>query len=148
MKTKKNILNILIALISILILILIIYSISQNNKNYGLKPITNEEIKEKQQQEEDFILIITSKDCAHCASYKPKINKIAKNNQIIVYYLDLETIKKSERKTFLKELKLSGTTPITMFFKKGKETSILNRITGDLDSKIALEHFKEMGFIA
>ena len=147
MKTKKNILNILIALVSILILILIIYNISQNNKNYGLKPITHTEIKEKIKQEEDFILIITSKDCSHCASYKPKVKRVAKDNHLTVYYIDLETIKKSERKNFLEDLKLNGTTPITMFFKNGKETSILNRITGDLDQKIIIKYFKEMGFI-
>ena len=36
---------------------------------------------------------------------------------------------------------------MTLFFKKGKETSILNRIEGDLKDELIINKFKEMGFI-
>ena len=144
---KNNIINILIALIIIIIVILIIYSITQNQnrKNYGIRPLTHTEIKTKQLNKEDFILIVSRKNCSHCISYKPKVERIAQDNQIIVYYIDLETVKDEEK--FLKEYKLSGSTPMTLFFKKGKETSILNRIEGDLKDELIINKFKEMGFI-
>ena len=50
-------------------------------------------------------------------------------------------------KRFLKEFKLNGATPLTLFFENGKEKSILNRIEGDLSSKIVIEKMKKMGFI-
>lgn len=144
---KNNILNILITLIIIIIVILIAHSIiqNQNRKNYGIRQLTYTEIRKKQLNKENFILIVSRKNCSHCISYKPKVERIAQDNQIIVYYIDLETVKDEEK--FLKEFKLKGSTPTTLFFKNGKETSILNRIEGDLKEELIITKFKEMGFI-
>ena len=47
----------------------------------------------------------------------------------------------------MNEFNLENATPMTLFFIKGKETSILNRIEGDLSIKTVKETFKKMGFI-
>ena len=48
---------------------------------------------------------------------------------------------------FLKDFNLSGATPTTIFIKEGTESSVLNRMEGDVTVKKAVEKFKKMGFI-
>ena len=145
MKHEKKILTISIILLITIISILIIYNLTQPPIG-DLKAITYEEIIEKQANKQDFILIISQTTCSHCESYKPKIKQIAQKHGITVYYIDIDTL--SNEDEFLKELNLSGATPITLFFKSGKETSILNRIEGDLSTKKIINQFKKMGFIS
>ena len=144
MKSKKLILITTIILLITLITIIIIKNPSKTTIS-GLQAITYEEIKEKQQNKDDFILIVSRTTCSHCATYKPKVNQLAKEHDIVVYYIDFDTLSNSDK--FLEDLHLTGATPITLFFKKGKETSILNRLEGDFGSKVIEEKFEEMGFI-
>lgn len=144
---KKNntlfiiIIIILIAMISILVI---------NSKNTTTKgeyrKITYTELKEKIENKEKFILIISQSTCSHCATYKPKIEIISEDYNIRAYYIDID-LEKNKNK-LLKEFKLSGATPTTLFFNEGKEKSILNRIEGDLGSTAIIEKLKKMGFIA
>lgn len=139
--------KIFITIITILILIisfLLINKITNSNKG-DLKPITFNEIQEKKANKEDFILIVSQSTCSHCASYKPKIKQITKDYGITVYYIDLD-LEKDEDKV-INELHLSRSTPMTLFFIDGKETSILNRLEGDLGTKTVLNQFKKLGFI-
>lgn len=139
--------KIFITIITILILIisfLLINKITNSNKG-DLKPITFNEIQEKKANKEDFILIVSQSTCSHCASYKPKIKQITKDYGITVYYIDLD-LEKDEDKV-INELHLSRSTPMTLFFINGKETSILNRLEGDLGTKTVLNQFKKLGFI-
>ena len=146
MKTKNKILTALIILVSIITLVIFFYSLNEEKKNaYGLQPLKYEELIEKTENKEDFILIVSRTNCSHCNTYKPKVDELAKNHKIIVYYINTDTL--SNKEEFLTEFNLSGVTPVTMLFKEGKETTVLNRLEGDLATKKVKEKFKEMGFI-
>ena len=146
MKSKK------ILIIFSIILILMISTVVVYNLKYtkaspnpiGLEEITYKEIVKKKDNEDNFILIVSRSNCSHCTSYKPKVEKVAKENRITVYYIDTDTL--SNKDEFLTEFNLDGATPITMFFIKGKET-LLNRIEGDTSPKKIKDQFKKMGFI-
>lgn len=144
MKNKNNILTIAIISILIIIAILIIYTKYTESK-YGLKKITYEEIITKQENEENFILIVSRSNCSHCTTYKPKVQQIGKDYKIIIHYIDIDKL--SNKDEFLEEFNLKGETPITLFFKNGKETTVLNRLEGDLGVSRILEKFEELGFI-
>ena len=144
-KLKKG-KNITIIIILILIATLGIVLISnQSTSNGRLEKITYKKINEKLDNKEDFVLIVSRTDCSHCISYKPKVEQIAKKYNITVYYIDFDTEKKKEK--FLKEFNLDGSTPITLFIRDGKETSVLNRLEGDLEEEKVIERFKKMKFI-
>lgn len=146
MKSKK------LLIISSIILVIMITTVTIYNLKYakalpdsiGLKEITYKEIVKKKENEDNFILIVSRSNCSHCTSYKPKVEKIAKENRITVYYIDTDTL--SNKDEFLNEFNLDGATPITLFFKNGKET-LLNRIEGDTSPKKIKDQFKKMGFI-
>ena len=144
MKREKNILTYAIITLIAIITILIIYNITKNPTG-ALKEIKYSKIIEKIENKENFILIISQSTCSHCATYKPKVEKIAKDYDIIVYYIDID--KEHNKEKILEELNLSGSTPMTLFFENGKEKSILNRIEGDLSPKRIINQFQKMGFI-
>ena len=143
---KKN--NLFIGIIIIFILIvgfLLINNIINSSKTGELLKISYSEIKTKIKNKEDIILIVSRTSCSHCMSYKPKMEQIAKDYNLKIYYIDYDEEKEEEK--FLEYFKLDGTTPITIFIKKGKETSILKRLEGDLEKEKELERLKEMKFI-
>ena len=144
MKDKTGITVILITII-IILLAIIFFILNPSKTNGSLQQITYEEIQTKKQKKEDFILIVSRSDCSHCLTYKPKVKQIAEDYNIVVYYIDYDHTNNPVE--FLKEFNLSGATPMTLFFKNGKESSVLNRIEGDLATSIIKEKFKKMGFI-
>ena len=134
-----------IIIITTLILIISFLLINKISNKGDLKPITFKEIQEKKANKEDFILIVSQSTCSHCASYKPKVKQITKKYGIIVYYIDIDLEKEEEKA--IKELNLPQSTPMTLFYIKGKETSILNRLEGDLGTEKVINQFKKLGFI-
>ena len=144
MKDNNKLFIIIITTLILIISFLLINKISNYNKG-DLKPITFKEIQEKKANKEDFILIVSQSTCSHCASYKPKVKQIAKEHGITVYYIDID-LEKNEDKV-IKELHITGETPMTLFYLEGKETSILNRIVGDLGTEKVINQFKKLGFI-
>ena len=144
MKDNNKLFIIIITTLILIISFLLINKISNYNKG-DLKPITFKEIQEKKANKEDFILIVSQSTCSHCASYKPKVKQIAKEHGITVYYIDIDLEKKENE--VIKELHITGETPMTLFYLEGKETSILNRIVGDLGTEKVINQFKKLGFI-
>ena len=144
MKDNNKLFIIIITTLILIISFLLINKISNYNKG-DLKPITFKEIQEKKANKEDFILIVSQSTCSHCASYKPKVKQIAKEHGITVYYIDIDLEKNEDE--VIKELHITGETPMTLFYLEGKETSILNRIVGDLGTEKVINQFKKLGFI-
>lgn len=141
---KNKIILIPIIIFIAILLILLISNLTKPTSE-ALKSITYQQIKEKIENEEDFILIVSQSTCSHCATYKPKVKQIAQKHNITTYYIDFD--KEKDKEEFLTEFNLSGATPMTLFFKEGKEQSILNRIEGDISATLIEKKFKEMGFI-
>lgn len=145
MKNQNNILTIAIIAIIASLIFYLNYVESKNASKYDLKEITYDEIITKKDNNEDFILIVSRSNCSHCTTYKPKVQQICKDYKIVAYYIDIDNLSNMEK--FLTEFNLKGATPMTLFFKNGKETTVLNRLEGDLATSKVIEKFKELGFI-
>lgn len=146
MKNKK--INLILLFILIICPICLFLTGCEKEDNKHLKLITYNELIEKKENKEDFILIISASTCSHCMSYKPKVKEVAKKNDIIVFYFDIDIFDtEEEQDKFLAEFKLTGETPMTLFFKNGQEISILNRLVGDKSIDNITNTFKKMGFI-
>ena len=147
MKKKKNGITIIASIILLIGSFLILNYLNMKNNQGGLFKINYTTIKEKINNNDEFALIISRSDCSHCISYKPKVEQIAKKNNIKVYYIDYDDEKKKDIDTFFEEFNLDGSTPITIFIKDGQETSVLNRLEGDVDKDQIIERFKKMNLI-
>lgn len=144
MKKNNKLFGIAIVFLIIIMALLLINYIN-TPKEGNLISIKYKEIKEKINNKDSFILVVSQSTCSHCASYKPKLELIAKDYGIDIYYIDYD--KDSSKEEFLDDFDLDGSTPITLFINDGKEKSLLNRLEGDISKEKAIEKFKKMGFI-
>lgn len=142
---KRNIIIIIILILTIITCFIILKN--TNNKAGDLIELNYKEVKEKVNNKESFILLITQTTCSHCVTYKPKVKEIAKDYNLNVYFISIDLEKETDKKAFLKEFNFSGATPTTIFIKNGTEDSVLNRLIGDVSKKKIIEKFKKMGFI-
>ena len=146
MKSKGNIFYIIMIIFIILIAFLLINVLVNKGKGSLIK-ISYNELEKKIDNKDTFILIDSRSTCSHCASYKPKLEKIANEYNLDIYYIDHDLETKQTEEKFLEEFDLDGSTPITMFIKKGKQTNLFDRIEGETSEKNAINKFKKMGYI-
>ena len=138
-----------IALFLFIVIIAVLLVIYLNAPKPGsFSQLNYKEVVQKVNNQDDFILVVSKSTCSHCATYKPKIEAIVKDYGIHVYYIDYDEEDDDTQKEFLEKFNLSGATPMTLFFEKGKEKSVLNRIEGDLSSEKVITTYKKMGFIS
>ena len=146
MNKNKNIYAIAIILFIIIIAILLIVNITKEKKG-ELVSLNYKEIKEKANNKESFILVISQSTCSHCANYKPKLATIAQKYNINIYYIDYDLENSKNQKDFLEKYNLDGSTPVTIFIKKGKQTKLFDRIEGEVSKEKTISIYKKMGFI-
>lgn len=141
---KKTIIYIVITIILITILTITIIYANKSN----LIELNYEEIIEKVNNKESFILCISASYCSHCQSYKPKLEKIANKYNIIIYYTDIDKLRKEEYEEFKIKFSFDGSTPTTIFFKEGEEKTTATRIEGDTQIEKIINKLKQNGFIS
>lgn len=143
MEKKKYL---LIASILIVILGIIIgYFLFSMNDN--LVRLSYDEIMEKIDNKESFILCISRTTCSHCNVYKPKLRKVANKYDIKIYYTDVDKYSKNDLKDFNSKISFDGGTPTTLFIKDGKEKITATRIEGDVSIEKIVDKLKKNGFI-
>ena len=144
---KKN--NNLIWIIAIVILVLLVAFLIINKaiSKGNLVELTYDEFTEKIDNEESFVLCISLTTCSHCATYKPKLESVAKDYGIDLYYIDIDKYSDEEQEEFVKVINFNDTTPTTVFLKNGKETTASNRINGDVSTSRIIDKLKSNDFI-
>lgn len=108
--------------------------------------IKYKEVIEKIENDESFVLVVSQTTCSHCASYKPKIEKVANKYEINIYYIDVDLLNEEEEEKFSSYISYDGT-PVTIFIKNGEETSMATRINGDASIEKIERKLKSNGFI-
>lgn len=136
-----------IILIGLIIIILLTATILILGSKSNLVKLNYNEVIEKLNDKETFVLCISAKDCIHCQNYKPKLKKISNQYEIEIYYIDTDTIDKDNYDEFKKQLNFDGSTPVTLFIKDGEEKTTATRINGDASSRTIISKLKTNGFI-
>lgn len=109
--------------------------------------------KNKINNKESFVLILGSATCGHCASYKYTIDEIIKENQINIYYIDINTLNEEQVDEILAMTNFGAdyqlSTPTILFFKEGVEDdqSGYNRIIGNKDKEFVENKLRVNGYI-
>lgn len=143
MKNKKSI--VVIAVVVILIILGIVYYL--NFKNNNLIKLNYNEVMEKIDNKEDFILCVSAKKCIHCKKYKPKLKEIASNYDIQIYYVNVNEFNDDNYETFKSKFSFDGSTPTTILFKDGEEKTTASRIEGNEKIEKVIGKLKSNGFI-
>ena len=118
-----------------------------NSLNTTVNKLTYDEFTEKIDNEESFVLCVSRTTCSHCATYKPKLESVAKDYGIDLYYIDIDKYSDEEQEEFVKVINFNDTTPTTVFLKNGKETTASNRINGDVSTSRIIDKLKSNDFI-
>lgn len=133
-------------IISCIIVFVIILSILYyvNVKEGQLIELTYNELVEKINNKDNFVMCISRTTCSHCADYKPKLKEVAKENNIDIYYIDIDKYNEEE---FSNLISFDGSTPTTIFIKNGDEETTSNRINGDVSKNKIIQKLKSNGFL-
>ena len=136
-----------IILCSICILILIGALVADRIiTNSYLKQLKYNEVMEKIQNKESFILLVSQTTCSHCKEYKPVFKKILQKNNLTAYYIEYDLLSDEEKKEFVKYINFDST-PVTVFLKNGEESTTANRIVGAREEEYIIGKLKSNGYI-
>lgn len=114
--------------------------------NSYLKQLKYDEVMEKIQNKESFILVVSQTTCLHCKEYKPVFKKMLKKNKLTAYYIEYDLLSKEEKKEFVKYINFDST-PVTVFLKNGEESTTANRIVGAREEEYIIGKLKSNGYI-
>ena len=138
--------NFIISICSLILIILFVIAF-----NYYSRPRLYEldvnQVKEKIDNKESFILCISATYCSHCKEYKPKLEDISKEYRMDIYYIDFDKYSDKEQELFRNYVSFDGGTPVTLFIKNGEEKTTATRIIGDVSSEKIIDKLKKNDFI-
>ena len=143
MNVKKKV--IILVIICLIVLVGAIVADRIIGKSY-FSEIKYNEVIEKIENDESFIILISQTECNHCISFKPKLEEAANEHKINIYYIDVDLLSNDENDKLLNYINYDST-PITVFIKNGEETSAATRINGDASMEKIVNKLKSNGFI-
>jgi predicted bacteriocin transport accessory protein len=148
---KNNIIKWGVVAIAVLAIIGVISSgfilrAKQKELDKHLIELNMSELKEKIENKDTFILVITQTTCSHCMDFKPKIENVANKYKLTIYYIETNLLSKEETTNFKKYISYTGT-PTTVFILNGKETTVANRLNGSVEEQKIIDKLKSNGFI-
>ena len=115
-------------------------------KEKTLISINFSELEKKIENKDTFILVITQKQCSHCAEYKPVLKDVLYEYNLKAYELDQKSLTNTE-KAKLKDIASITGTPTTVFISEGSEIATATRIQGAANKGAIISRFKAMGYI-
>jgi len=142
---KKNKFFIFSIIVFIIIILLLVLSNFFDKNN--LTELSVSDVIEKINNKESFVLCISQTTCSHCASYKPKLEKVANEYDIEIFYIDIDKYEQDDVTEFKKNISFDGSTPVTAFIIDGNETTASNRIFGNSSYDKIIDKLKDTGFI-
>jgi len=131
---------------TIIILVVLVILLAGCKKISNIEEISLKEFKTKIENKETFALYVGNKNCSHCVSYRPILEKVLKDYDITIYHIDNSKLSEDEYKEFKTYINISGT-PTIAFITDGQEETTLNRIVGETSRENTIEMFKTNGYI-
>ena len=103
-------------------------------------------LKDKIENKDTFMLIITQTNCEHCEAYLPTFKKVLADFDITGYQIH-QNLLEGEDLAYLKSVASINGTPTLIFIKEGEESSTLNRLVGERSRTETIDRLKVMGYI-
>ena len=128
----------------ILIFLITILLVGCGNPKYT--EINYEQLKEKLDNKETFVLLLGSDTCSACANYETTMTKVMKDTKIEIFYVNLHLLSEEDYNKVYSKFVVNST-PTTIFINDGEETTTYNRIVGSADYKTVIEKLKTLGYI-
>lgn len=104
------------------------------------------ELEEKINNKESFVLVFTQSQCAHCHEYKPILKRTLAKVELYAYEIVLDKLTKEEASK-LNDIANVSQTPTTAFIKNGQEINSTSRLLGVQSEDKLIKRFKTFGYI-
>ncbi len=128
----------------ILIILCSLFLFGFSNPKYTEISVT--QFQEKLDAKESFILVIGSDTCSACKSYEPTMQKVMKDTNLEIFYINLHVLSDEDYSKIYSSYVVTST-PTTLFFKDGVETSTYDRIVGAVDYDEVIKKLEKLGYI-
>lgn len=130
----------------ILIILISLFLITGcDNKLKTYTEITYDEYSKMIENEETFILLLGQENCSYCTQFKPTIERVIKEYQIEVKYMDISKLTNTQYSLLKNKTFISGT-PYTVFFKDGAFNTT-TKIKGAKSYDAVINALKKVGYI-
>ncbi len=116
------------------------------NKRTTYDEISYSDYKMMVENKESFPLVIGSSTCSACSMFKPTMEAFISKYNIDVKYIDISKLSDEEYKEFSVLVGFKST-PTTVFYKDGEQSSSYFRIVGSADLSSVVDAYKRMGYI-
>lgn len=116
------------------------------NKYKTYTELSFDELQNKIDNKDSFVLVIGSNTCSACAMYKKTMEEVIKDKQVEIFYLDNDKLTVDESSKIYSKYIITGT-PTTIFIKEGSETSTYDRINGAGSYTDIVNKLKKHGII-
>ena len=117
-----------------------------SNKTGKYDEISYAEYVELKDNKESFPLVIGRTGCSACAMFKETMESFIEKYNVDIKYIDISKLTKEESNMLASEINFEST-PTTVFFKDGKQTSVYYRIVGSAVISDVVSAYKRMGYI-
>ncbi len=111
----------------------------------NLKLISYAEYKQKVENKEKFIMVVTQTGCGGCDHYKPILEGVLKEQGVVAYELDILQNSQEDMQKFGSEFPVEYT-PTTLIFIDGEEKTDLS-IVGSIDEDGIIDFLTEYEFL-
>ena len=133
---KKHLSDIILVAVACILVIVGIFAFGSSETSNNLVELNYSEYTDLLDSGEPLVFIVERATCSHCANYMPIVKKFANNNDVIIYYIDTDTLSddeftglQSSNSYFIENSEEWGT-PTTMLI-EGSE--VIDTIVGETD---------------
>lgn len=135
MKTVRNFLLIVVS-------VLLLSGCGNNN----LKSLSYKELNKKMENGDTFFFEVVQDGCSHCANFTPKLKEVLNEYDVIGYQLNITNLSSEDYDAFYSKFGISST-PTTVFITNGEESSVLQRIDGNVSKDKIIAKLKSNNYI-
>lgn len=128
----------------VLVLITLFCLVGCGKKQYTELNYT--EFMNKLDNKDTFVLVMGSDTCSACAQYKITMEDVMKNTKVEIFYLNLHALSDEDYSKIYSKFVVTST-PTTLFFKNGKETTTYDRIVGAAGYSDVISELKKHGYV-
>lgn len=127
-------------------LLLCVIGLTGCSKYTTYTELSFDELQNKLNNKDSFVLVIGSNTCSACAMYKETMEEVIKDKQVEIFYLDNDKLNEEQYLKIKSKYIIEGT-PTTVFIKDGQQTMTYGRINGSASYSEVIKMLKKYGFI-
>lgn len=134
-------------IMAVLLLVVTGCGTNEPKKETTYHELTLDQFNKKIENKERFVIVLGAASCSACATYKVAMEKVIKDHNLVIYYLDGDKLD-IEGQASVKSKVNYVSTPTTVFFnEEGVAASTHERLVGAAEYSTIIEYLTKHNFI-